>query len=317
MIRTVAIWVVLALATAGRGAGAPVHAAIWRASSGCPIPGCRPDGRFVALHLRSTDWEANRGVKRPLGDGSRAAAASRRGLIRDEEKSATAPRWSADGRWLYFLSWRSGSTPASGGRPPLAAGRGSHNLAGGHRFYRLAPDGAVRGGGGRCLGRLRHPGVQQGARRGQGQRRRPLAWSYQGATPASGTPTSTVRYLNLFAVRLDGQTPAADGVALTRGYQTVHRRAARRRRFGLRHRPGRQGGGLRRPSLRRRPGNGRSRQPLYRAARRQLAGASPRLRRYRVGQPPGLLSRWIAAGLALGPGLGVHRAARAHHWPGT
>ena len=72
-------------------------------------PHVSPDGRFVAYNVRSTDWEGNRGVQRGLGAGARAAGAEPR-LIRDQEKTPTAPRWSADGHWLYFLSARSGST---------------------------------------------------------------------------------------------------------------------------------------------------------------------------------------------------------------
>lgn len=78
-----------------------------------------PDGKSVAFVLRSTDFEANRGhfeIWLAAADGSGA-----RQLTRSSANS-TNPRWSADGKSLYFLSGRSGSDqiwrlPLEGGEP--------------------------------------------------------------------------------------------------------------------------------------------------------------------------------------------------------
>src|ERR1700684_951928 len=80
-------------------------------------PHVSPDGRFVAFNVRSTDWEGNRGFNAVWVLERRAGAEPR--LIRDQEKTPTAPRWSADGHWLYFLSGRSGATRPW--RPPATA----------------------------------------------------------------------------------------------------------------------------------------------------------------------------------------------------
>ncbi|WP_293677997.1 S9 family peptidase [uncultured Phenylobacterium sp.] len=65
------------------------------------------DGRFLAYALRSTDWNANRGVsslwildRRSPSQPSRPMAIS--------DKPAASPRWGPDARTLYFLSARTG-----------------------------------------------------------------------------------------------------------------------------------------------------------------------------------------------------------------
>ncbi|MGC4028885.1 MAG: S9 family peptidase [Steroidobacteraceae bacterium] len=67
-----------------------------------------PDGRYIAFTLRSTDLAANRGNSDLyLLDLSVAGAAPRR--LTQDPAADYNPRWSADGRYLYFLSTRSGS----------------------------------------------------------------------------------------------------------------------------------------------------------------------------------------------------------------
>jgi dipeptidyl aminopeptidase/acylaminoacyl peptidase len=75
-------------------------------------PQVSPDGRFVVFTLRETDMEANRGrtdlwlldlrtpANRPL--------LSRR--LTQHSANDSSPRWAPDGRSLYFLSTRSGSS---------------------------------------------------------------------------------------------------------------------------------------------------------------------------------------------------------------
>jgi dipeptidyl aminopeptidase/acylaminoacyl peptidase len=72
-------------------------------------PQLAPDGSQVAYQLRETDFEANKGVTgiwlRPL----RGADPTARRLTAPGVGSTT-PRWSPDGRALYFLSTRTGSS---------------------------------------------------------------------------------------------------------------------------------------------------------------------------------------------------------------
>jgi dipeptidyl aminopeptidase/acylaminoacyl peptidase len=80
-------------------------------------PQASPDGRHVVFVLRETDMDANRGrtslwqLDLPDGQPRRLTSAS---------GNDSQPRWSADGRAIYFLSTRSGSSqvwrlPADGG----------------------------------------------------------------------------------------------------------------------------------------------------------------------------------------------------------
>lgn len=84
-------------------------------------PKVSADGRYVAYVVRSTDWDGNRGVSALnlidlRGDVSKPLA------LLSGEKGAPSPSWSADGRWLYFLSSKSGSS----------------------QVWRSTPDGSVR-----------------------------------------------------------------------------------------------------------------------------------------------------------------------------
>lgn len=69
-------------------------------------PHISPDGAYVAYDLRTTDYDANRGLHALWVKPLKPAAAAYRLPVSD--KGATSPRWSTDGR-LYFLSGRSGS----------------------------------------------------------------------------------------------------------------------------------------------------------------------------------------------------------------
>src|SRR5580658_3633214 len=103
-----AMLVPLLVLTAGAALGRPFTAKDLALLDRVSDPHVSPDGRFVAYNVRSTDWDGNRGWN-ALWVLERGSAHSPPRLIRDQEKSATSPRWSADGRWLYFLSSRSGS----------------------------------------------------------------------------------------------------------------------------------------------------------------------------------------------------------------
>lgn len=74
-------------------------------------PRLSPDGTHLAYQLRETDYAANRGITGIWlldlsGKGADAAGAPRR--LTAAGVSSSSPRWSPDGRTLYFLSSRSG-----------------------------------------------------------------------------------------------------------------------------------------------------------------------------------------------------------------
>jgi acylaminoacyl-peptidase len=79
-------------------------ASIERVSS----PSISADGRYVAYAQRTTDWDGNKGVNSLnvidlQGDVTKPLA------LLTGEKGGPSPAWSPDGRWLYFISGKSGS----------------------------------------------------------------------------------------------------------------------------------------------------------------------------------------------------------------
>jgi len=104
-------------------------------------PAVSPDGRWAAYQLRETDLEGNRGridlwlldLGRPGAEPVRIGSAP--------EHNEHDPRFSADGRWLYFLSNASGSdqlwrVAVAGGEPERVTDLAT-DIAG----YLLAPTG--------------------------------------------------------------------------------------------------------------------------------------------------------------------------------
>jgi dipeptidyl aminopeptidase/acylaminoacyl peptidase len=77
-------------------------------------PQVSPDGRRVAYTLRETDMEENRGRTDlwllDLGTRGTAGAAASPRRLTQHPAADSAPRWAPDGRGLYFLSSRSGSS---------------------------------------------------------------------------------------------------------------------------------------------------------------------------------------------------------------
>lgn len=69
-------------------------------------PQVSPDGKLVAYVLRATDLDANKGV-RSIWLLDLSAKTQRK--FSDGAGNSDTPRWSADGKTLYFLSTRSGS----------------------------------------------------------------------------------------------------------------------------------------------------------------------------------------------------------------
>ena len=69
-------------------------------------PRIAPDRQWIAVNLRTTDWDGNKGVNAlrllPRTPGGQPV------VVTAAEKAPTSPRWAADGR-LYFLSGKSGT----------------------------------------------------------------------------------------------------------------------------------------------------------------------------------------------------------------
>ena len=72
-------------------------------------PQVSPDGRYVAYVLRETDMDANKG-RSYLWLLSLAQKDARPLLLTTDPASDRSPRWAPDGRTLYFLSTRGGSS---------------------------------------------------------------------------------------------------------------------------------------------------------------------------------------------------------------
>jgi len=102
-------------------------------------PQVSPDGRSVAYVLRTTDLDADRG-RTDLWVVPVAGGAPRR--LTTDPANDSSPRWSPDGRWLYFLSSRSGSSQVW--RLPLAGGESEQvtDLPLDVGGYLLSPDGS-------------------------------------------------------------------------------------------------------------------------------------------------------------------------------
>jgi dipeptidyl aminopeptidase/acylaminoacyl peptidase len=101
-------------------------------------PAVSPDGKSVAFSVRDTDYEANRG-RMDIWLASVDGATVRR--LTTHPDNDTEPRWSPDGRFIYFMSTRSGSSQvwriaAAGGEAEQVT-RLPIDLNG----YKLFPDG--------------------------------------------------------------------------------------------------------------------------------------------------------------------------------
>jgi dipeptidyl aminopeptidase/acylaminoacyl peptidase len=82
-----------------------------------------PDGKRVAYTVRSTDMEANKGRTAIwlLNAAKRTDVPMR---LTDVSANSDSPAWSADGRYVYFLSNKSGSTQVWRAAVGIPAGRG-------------------------------------------------------------------------------------------------------------------------------------------------------------------------------------------------
>ena len=101
-------------------------------------PAVAPGGKLVAFPVRDTDYDANRGrfdIWLAATDGSFVKR------LTSHPDNDTEPAWSADGKWVYFLSTRSGSSqvwrvsPTGGEAEPVT------KLAADINGFKLFPDG--------------------------------------------------------------------------------------------------------------------------------------------------------------------------------
>jgi acylaminoacyl-peptidase len=179
-------------------------------------PRVSPDGRWVAWSVRTTDWDGNKGVN-ALWLLDRKTAGARPVAISEDEKAPGSPRWSADGKWLYFVSGKSGSrqvwrvAPDGTGKAQITA------LPLDVGSYRLAADGRTL-----LVGLDVFPDCADLAcTKGRVEARAKLKTSGQsyveGALPRAFDQYEDDQFTALFTVRLDGAGAPADGVALTRG----------------------------------------------------------------------------------------------------
>ncbi|MFT4047919.1 MAG: S9 family peptidase [Solimonas sp.] len=101
-------------------------------------PRLSPDGRQLAYTLRTTDYDANKGITQIwlLDLATKQARALTSGKVSND-----TPRWSADGRSLYFLSARGGSQQIW--RLPLNGGEAQQvsDLPLDVNSFMLSPDG--------------------------------------------------------------------------------------------------------------------------------------------------------------------------------
>src|SRR5690625_1347618 len=100
-------------------------------------PQLSPDGKLAAFTVRKTDFEANKGVTSVW-----TLELGRSGAKPQEIARGFAPRFSPDGKTLYFLASRSGKTVlfsvAAAGGKPLAVS----DLPLSINNYELSPDGS-------------------------------------------------------------------------------------------------------------------------------------------------------------------------------
>ncbi|MGH8236724.1 MAG: TolB family protein, partial [Steroidobacteraceae bacterium] len=103
-------------------------------------PALSPDGKTVIFVLRETDMAANRG-RQDLWSLDLATKGAQPRRLTTHPENDNAPEWSHDGRYIYFVSSRSGSAQvwrlaASGGEAEQVT-----NLPLDVGSFRLAPDG--------------------------------------------------------------------------------------------------------------------------------------------------------------------------------
>ena len=101
-------------------------------------PAVSPDGKWVAFDVRDTDLEANRG-RFDVWIAALDGTAVRR--LTSHPENDNEPAWSRDGKWIYFLSTRSGSSQVWRIAPTGGEAEQVTKLAADVGGYKVFPDG--------------------------------------------------------------------------------------------------------------------------------------------------------------------------------
>ncbi len=131
----------LALAQAPAAFARPMTATDLATMRRLAAPAVSPDGRWAVYQLRETDLEGNRGrtdlwlldLRRPGAEPARIASAP--------EHNEHDPRFSAEGRWIYYLSNASGSDQLWRAAVPGGAAEQVTDLGADIAGFALAPSG--------------------------------------------------------------------------------------------------------------------------------------------------------------------------------
>ncbi len=99
-----------------------------------------PDGRYAIYDLRATDWAADKGVH-SLWIVDLATKTPQPRKLAISEGGVGSARWSADGKFIYFISSRSGSDQVWRTTPEGATATQVTNLPLDVGAFRLSPDG--------------------------------------------------------------------------------------------------------------------------------------------------------------------------------
>jgi acylaminoacyl-peptidase len=178
-------------------------------------PRISADGRYVAYNLRTTDWAGNRGVNAlqivPAGGGEPL-------VVTREEAAPASARWSADGRWLWFLSSRSGSRQLWRIRADGAERRQMTALPLDIGSFQVSRDGRLA-----VVAIDVHPDCAtlacSKARDEENARNRATGLHVRTGAGRFWDTYEDERWLGLFAVRLDAEGAPAEAVPLTRGFR--------------------------------------------------------------------------------------------------
>jgi acylaminoacyl-peptidase len=217
VLKVLGCFVALGLLAAGSLQARPFTAKDLASQERVSDPHISPDGRFVAYNVRSTDWEANRGVN-SLWILDRGAPNGVPRLVRDQERAATQPRWSADGQWLYFLSARTGVKQVWRTSPNSPESRQVTSLPLDVSFYRVNPDGHHL-----VVAASAYPECMTMAcsktRDDAKGKEKATGMVYDAIGARFWDNYRDGHFVGLFAVPVDADHPASDGVALTPNYR--------------------------------------------------------------------------------------------------
>ncbi len=131
----------LAIASASAASARPMTATDLATMKRIGAPAVSPDGRWVVYQIRETDLENDRGRIDLWLQGLNGSDAPAVRIGSSPEHNEHSPSFSADGRWLYYLSGASGSEQLWRVALPSGAPERVTDLANGISGYAIAPGG--------------------------------------------------------------------------------------------------------------------------------------------------------------------------------